>query len=66
MTEKTASVHWEGRGKKGQGKAVEPGSSGLEQISGDEFTFYPDPVPPNPEKDHSPTYETPITMPERR
>lgn len=52
-------------GKKGKPRMQQPGSSGQEQDGGDGFTFYPDPVPPMPEKNYGPLYEGPITMPER-
>jgi hypothetical protein len=58
------------KGKQGQGRtpprAHQPGSSGLEQIPEDGFIFYPDPVPPMPEKNYGPLYEGPIEMPERQ
>lgn len=63
-----------GKGKKGKGKdgnhqgrqeGKQPGSSGQEQDGEDGFTFYPDPVPPYPEKNYGPLYEGPIVMPER-
>jgi hypothetical protein len=54
------------KGKKGQGRtpprAHQPGSSGQEQIPGEGFIFYPDPVPPMPEKNYGPLYEGPIEM----
>jgi hypothetical protein len=57
------------KGKKGQGRtpprAHQPGSSGQEQTPEDGFIFYPDPVPPIPEKNYGPLYEGPIEMPER-
>lgn len=53
------------KGKKGKGPARQPGTSGQEQEGGDDFTFYPDPVPPMPEKNYGPLYEGPLVMPER-
>lgn len=57
-----------GKGKpKGQGQGRLPGSSGqVQDGTEDDFTFYPDPVPPLPEKNYGPTYESPLEMPERR
>ena len=60
-----------GKGKKGKGKGKGkgpqlPGSSGQEEDGGDGFTFYPDPVPPLPEKNYGPLFEGPIQMPEKR
>lgn len=62
----------EGDGKgKGKGKKrlapppKLPGSSGQEQDSPDDFNFYADPVPPNPEKNYGPLYEGPIELPKR-
>lgn len=58
-----------GKGKPGNGQGAQgrlPGSSGQEQNGGDDFTFYPDPVPSMPEKNYGPTYEGPLVMPERQ
>jgi len=57
------------KGKRGKGNGLpgiqQPGSSGQEQGGSDDFTFYPDPVPPMPEKNYGPLYEGPIEMPSR-
>lgn len=57
-----------GKGRSGNGQgnpqAQQPGSSGQEQGGGDGFIFYPDPVPPMPEKNYGPLYEGPIQVPE--
>lgn len=69
-----------GKGKKGKGRSgagklgnkqgspggQQPGSSGEEHDDGDGFTFYPDPVPPLPEKNYGPLFEGPIMMPEKK
>lgn len=60
-----ANGHKKGKGKKGKGLAKQPGTSGQEQEGEDGFTFYPDPVPPLPEKNYGPLYEGPIVMPEK-
>lgn len=54
-----------GNGKKGNGKKGGPplrlpGGSGQERVEGDGFTFYPEPVPPMPEKNYGPVYESPV------
>lgn len=54
------------KGKKGNPRLQQPGSSGQEPDGEDGFTFYPDPVPPMPEKNYGPLYEGPIVMPERK
>lgn len=54
-----------GKGKKGIAPPNRPGSSGIEQDSPDDFNFYADPVPPNPEKNYGPLYEGPIELPSR-
>ncbi len=68
-----------GKGKKGKGKGKagagsprpqlpgvqRPGSSGQENSGDEEFNFYPDPVPPQAEKNYEST-DTPLVMPERR
>lgn len=47
-----------GKGKRGNGDGSsgkrQPGNSGQERVGADDFTFYPDPVPPMPEKDYGP------------
>lgn len=67
-----------GKGKKGKGKGAagaagsrhptpgiqRPGSSGQENSGDEEFNFYPDPVPPQEEKNYE-SNETPLVMPER-
>lgn len=60
----------DGKGKEGKGKKriappKMPGSSGQENDGPEDFTFYPDPVPPNPEKNYGPLYEGPIELPTR-
>lgn len=55
-----------GKGKKGKPGLKRPGDSGAEQEGGDGFTFYPDPVPPMPEKNYGPLFEGPIVMPEHK
>lgn len=58
-----------GKGKgggKGKGKAAQvqrPGSSGLEQEGREEFNFYPDPVPPMPEKTEE-SSDRPVVIPD--
>ncbi len=64
-----------GKGKKGKGAGSaaprpappgvqRPGSSGQENGGDEEFNFYPDPVPPQAEKNYE-SNETPLVMPER-
>lgn len=67
-----------GKGKKGKGKGAagtgspralhpgvqRPGSSGQENSGDEEFNFYPDPVPPQAEKNYD-DGSTPLVMPER-
>jgi hypothetical protein len=62
----SACLSQNGKGRPGSQRGRQPGSSGQEQDGGDDFTFYPDPVPPVPEKNYGPLYEGPIEMPERQ
>jgi hypothetical protein len=53
------------KGKKKGSPGAPPGTEGQEQDGPDGFNFYPDPVPPNPEKNYGPLFEGPVTLPER-
>ncbi len=55
-----------GKGKKRTPPPKLPGSSGQEEDTPDDFNFYADPVPPNPEKNYGPLFEGPIVIPERK
>ena len=54
-----------GKGKKRIAPPKMPGSSGQENDGPEDFNFYADPVPPNPEKNYGPLYEGPIELPTR-
>jgi hypothetical protein len=67
--DEAGSGNGKGKGKGGKGKHPQgnrPGSSGQEQNGEDGFIFYPEPVPPMPEKNYGPLFEGPIVMPERQ
>lgn len=77
--EDSEDAQGKGKGKKGKGKGAagsagarpaipgvqRPGSSGQENSGDEEFNFYPDPVPPQAEKNYEST-DTPLVMPERQ
>jgi hypothetical protein len=56
-----------GKRKKGTQPLRQPGGSSGEVDDGNEnFNFYPNPVPPLPEKNYGPLYEAPLQIPDRK